>query len=966
MKMKMLSLLLLALFILPVTARADEFTEGVINDVSAGISQPRGSRVVCSDDVPGECAYLRFNTVYNTVTLTFSPNNFTNSWTTITRTVPGSDITNDIDFLGEYYPLPLDITWIDGVFYLFVKNNVYNFTRTQDSVITIRTEDLGVSYLNFLTDTTAARLKIKRDTPSAQIEIDEVDILTGNVVVDIIDNPSFVTCYDPAGGGAEKVQGWVAKAGSTYIYEVKFYFYRCPGTYTTYTMSNGLGNIPSDYDGVYYYRESRFLYHRAENLTGNVSKGVYESTTSDLSSFSAPVLIYAENSSIDEKIRTADYKNGLAYGFYAFERYSNRTTLVFGENQYYGIYVYYQHEQRIPVVSNVYNIDDLSQETTQITAVLRCATPNVTRTYTDVSPELSSPCTNPEIEIYSPYKPTYYTFNLNIPSNCRGDSAYYLNLFYWQPYTTKVYAIDEIFGTYIENISITLDTDTNTTNAEGYTEFDIYPLTNTTFTILENNPTSCYETYIASGNSKIFQAYSTGSGYLDDFDILTFVDDNPINILDFDKSGIITMIPDSTSVEVHLFTKDLIEISPISAIVRENGSNITYWYSNGDFYQTNTVQDSLPVTFVLIDNRSSWSAIFSVEYGGITYTKNLTIEQNQNYRVDLIIDDISTEMFCSSNDDCRISHCKGTFYKEFVGCISSQCTYSSEQCLANYLCDETIGCFDVKSTDSCEVDEDCDTVCLNNYTMSAGSCLSDNYCGIKRRTCSEGCNSTLGLCNEFAQCVTGTSENFNVVLYEDYNVVMGSQSTITCSLDNSGTSFCLPAVTINKADLIFYGATIRDMSVSPENRLYIERTDHYYFYPISVTCSESCGLTYQSCLQSCSPDTGACTGIGVPFNEYAQNVSDYIDVGVDMLNQIFPNIQSKTMISAIIILILMGGLVYGLNKVNGSSNWEVGVAGSIIMTGALAFVGWFDPLITIFFIIIAGFILVKSTFWSGG
>jgi hypothetical protein len=58
-------------------------------------------------------------------------------------------------------------------------------------------------------------------------------------------------------------------------------------------------------------------------------------------------------------------------------------------------------------------------------------------------------------------------------------------------------------------------------------------------------------------------------------------------------------------------------------------------------------------------------------------------------------------------------------------------------------------------------------------------------------------------------------------------------------------------------------------------------------------------------------------------------------------------------------------ITYLLNRVNHSSNWQVALGTMIVMILTAAFVGWFDPLVTILFIIAAGYILIRfSQLWQ--
>jgi len=922
-----------------------EYQQGTLQYATTFFSDPRSSRIVCSDIFPSECAFLTFdnNILTKAVKLVYTIDNFTTIYAQYV--VPNSDLSQSVDFLGEYYPLPFDITYFNGTFYFFVANKMYNFTRVNG--IQLMYSLAGYySGLNFVDDGSIWMVQ-KACQSGGNYAGTYWAYTTNGTLTKIADE---LTCNCGTGQSITKAQGWGAKNGNTWRWYWKNYIPYGAGVNCS---SSNMGSFPSDFNGLFYYDGNRIVYHRAENVTANVTGGVWQTVT-DLTTFQSPTLLYGENKSIAEKIRASDYKTGLGFNIYAFERNTNSSYSPSG------IYVYYEKQYIIRIEPSFWNINTLSQESDTITASFKCG--NVTKTYSGTSIVASISCSNPEITIISNYEPNIYTFTYNIPSGCE-DSVNYIFPTYYKPYWVKLYAIDEMTGNYIDGVTINIDSQVNTTSSEGYAEFYIYPLINTTFNIEKNEP-QCYWSLKTIGNPKAFQVYSTKTGYKNNYETITFIDKIPEDVSDFKISESISMIRESSTVTVYLYTKDSVEISPISAIVRENGSQVTYWYYNNDYYLTNVVSDSLPVKFILVDNRTSWDTNISVEYFGKVYYQVLTVEKNKNYRVNLYIDDLATNMSCISNEDCKSSFCKGNIYKEFKGCINNRCTYKNVECLSSFLCDDLIGCFDIKTNDRCENDLDCNTTCLNNYTMGIGKCLSDGYCGIIKRICNEGCNYTLGACEELKECLYGTEKSFTVYLYKNGVGVLGSSITIRCDLDNAGKSFCVPAVDIKKSDLEFHRATINDLYVYPEDWAYIDMGDYYHFYPISVTCSETCEITYETCETDCSFETGKCVGAGNPINPAIENITGYMGMFVMTLEHIFPTIYSRTLVSSIFIITLVSIIVYYLNKINSSSNWQIGVSISIIMVGALAFVGWFDPLITIIFIIIAGFILVKYTFWG--
>ena len=928
------------LFLIPSVYGEIEYTNGNIQYYTTLFADPRSVRVTCSDIFPEECAFLTFddNVFSNSVKLIYSIDNFTSIYSTYV--IPSSDLSNSVNFIGEYYPLPFDITYFNGTFYFFVANKMYNFTRVNGVQLMY---SLAGYYngLNFVDDGTIWMVQ-KACQSGGNYAGTYWAYTTNGTLTKIADE---LTCNCGTGQSITKAQGWGAKNGNTFRWYWKNYI---PYSSGVNCSSSNMGSFPSDFNGLFYYDGNSIVYHRAENVTANISGGVWKTDT-DLTTFQTEELIYAENTSINEKIRASDHKSGFGYSVYAFERNTNSSYSPSG------IYTYYSKEYQLKIVPYFWNINTLAQETGTISANIVCG--NESDSYSGTTITASVTCRNPEITLISSYEPTVYTFTYNIPSGCE-DTINYIFPTYYKSYWAKIYTIDSITGNYISNASVTVDSDTNITGTDGYAEFYIYPLVNTSFSIETNEP-QCYSSLKVSGNPKAFQVYSTAIGYNDDFETIQFISGSPETPSDFDISKSISLLPSSASVSVHLYTKDSVEINPSTSITRENGTQKTYWYYNNDYYLTNIVSDSLPITFILVDNRTNWTSNISIEYYGKTYYKEINVEKQKNYRVDLYIDDLATNMSCTSNSDCSDSFCKGIYYKSFQGCINNKCVYENTKCLSSILCDDLVGCFDIKSTDTCNSDFDCNSSCLNNYTMITGKCLSDGYCGFIKRNCDELCNYTIGMCNEFSQCLKKNEQTFKVELIKNSVTVLGQEITVVCDLSNAGKKQCVPEIIIKKSDLSSFGSTVNDLVISPKGYPYQETTDSYRFLPVSISCSETCDMSYEFCQKDCSFDTGECVGGGTPISDITGNVTGWIVSGVETLNMIFPNIYYKTMISSIFIIIIVFLIVYYL----GSNNWQIGVVIAIIMVASLAFVGWFDPLITIIFIILSSFVIARFTFW---
>lgn len=936
---------LIFLIVISSGAQAHEFNttdgRGRLLFPETAFSEPLDAKISCKPD-GSHCLMLVYqnNTFFGRgVNVWFSTNFFNVGLGT-------AQITNiAIDFstyyLGFYdnYHLPYDVTYTNGKYYIFVANTVYSYDGITFSTIgsiddgSARPDGrrLGLGFINdtyirtfesivAVNDDNKVISKLKGTALSNAFAVNaEWSDGTGNPTLRYSTN-----LYDGSGaGGIPSIPG----CGGTGLTS-------CNGTF-------GLGSFPTDFTGLDHYVNELATYQRYSNSTWRVS-------TSDFSTFGTPALIYSWDSSINETINNSDSSLLYTRQIYVYTRDSSNSALN-------GIWVYNLPLTEIRMLGEGFDPARRTTEIVNLTLDLNCSDENWQDSGTGQDARVQTPCSSGnDILITSfVYKPTTYQINdLAIPTNCIGLSNIIRTATtqgYYKPYNYTITFIDSIFGNKISGVSGILNSDTETTGSDGQAVYEVFPINNENFTVSQDNA-SCTTLLTFTGSSKPFVLTATKSGY-ESYSESFNIAEPPFDVeTDFDTSKTVFMSPINTEVEVHIYSSDGVEIFPSQVSISIFGSNSTYWRLNSQLFNTNTATNA-PAEFILINNTGTFNVTVSVNYFG-QFNVSANVTTSEFKRIDVFTNYSSMSLPCVTLSDCTTDLCNGQYYRKLKTCESSTCTYDIFDCGSSVLCDQNLGCVDIVSITNCTRDSQCSNICLDNYTMSNNLCGYDGFCKGKTVECAESCNSTLGYCQELAQCVLRSEKVFSAgFINPTTGGFIGGKVNAFCDFSNAKKYTCgFPDnLFIRKADLDRFGLTIQnDVVVDPNGwpaKAVTSPEDGYELFAVSVYCTEYCNLTYEFCENGCDQNTGRCRGI-------AKTIDDTLGVGTGVnnlvggwwgfYNAMLPDINARSfmwLVYGILILIFINALTLQALPKIANIHVTIGKEVDIIVLLAWIFIG---------------------------
>jgi len=787
----------------------------------------------------------------------------------------------------DNFNLPYDVAYIEdeGKYYFFVFNTVYSYDGTTLSTIGTFSgvnpnNRIGLSYTN------------ENENIVITFEPSSDFAITAFKGTQLLNSYSIRATWAGATNlfqGTNWYNGSIRVTGSSVP--------GCTAT-TSCTVNISLGSFPTTFTGLDYWLNGEVVYQRDDNSSWSV-------TTDDMSSFGTPTLIYGWDSSIRENITHSDSDITSGNQIYVYKRESNDT------NE--GVWVYNLPLTEISFLMEGFNPNKGFTELVNITATVNCSKETFTDSDSGDLATIQTPCTEDNILSISSFtfRPNSFIFNnFTIPSNCIGLS----NLIrtsttsgYISPYDVTVNYFDELFGTRIEGVSATLNGDPETSDSNGEAIFsDVFPVNNDNFTV-ETIESACTTRLTFTGNSKAFSLISTKSGYESKTDNF-FLAESPFNIEEgnFIKTKNIIMTPINTIVNVKVFTSDAVEISPSSLSITLEGSNSTFWSLNNQLFNTNVATQS-PARFVLLNNTGTFEINVTVDYFG-EFIEKRNVSVSSTTDIDVFINYTSSALPCFIDTDCQSDLCVGSIYKKFLSCQSNLCTYRPSDCITSDKCDTILGCVDLVSTTNCTRDSDCVNTCSTDFVMINNKCGDNNFCKGVFVDCDTSCNSTLGYCQELADCVTGNSKEFTAGFWIDpfgtgQQVFVGKTETAKCDFDNVNTNFCIfpDSLVITKTQLDANQKTTDDIVFDPQpwTIKFINDGNDIQFLPASVRCDSFCNISWVFCEKGCDLNTGLCMGLD-------KATDDSLGLGSTPLNIIegfwayydimFPDIHSQSLV----------------------------------------------------------------------
>lgn len=619
----------------------------------------------------------------------------------------------------------------------------------------------------------------------------------------------------------------------------------CDGAGDVVDVVHDFDTLSSPNDDYNHFYFGGNLYYRNET-----EYYVLSSESSDLSSFNSPETAYQEDyTGIEEIINQSDADDGGDSNYYIFLRSSNLTD---GTD---GIYVQAQETYPIIVSSNK-----------DVFVSLYCSSEDYTTTGSGKIFQIYTPCqTGNQLTFISDYSPQSDIQTLDF-DGC--DVISYEVHYPENPYDYFITVKDALTNGNLEGVSIDLTgEDTETTDSGGKATFNINAITSPDFDVEQDD---CGITLSTTGTPKTIYGSAELSGYTDkDFSFTPgeLTEGTP-NTWSFETNRLLTMNPEGVIINAIVYTLDGYEVETDSYNISVTGNNnLTYTFIDGKQTLRNWNRN-VPSSFLLYDNRSSYTVTVDLTYPGGSDTQDLDVDVNEEYDAYFYLPNTFLDLPCLDSGDCVNDFCdESGYHHSLSGCYDNECQYKTTDCQTPSLCDDAVGCFQGDTEKSCTTDNQClynssVTYCIDDYSMYTGFCGSDGKCKKVETECSTFCNETVGYCNEKANCLLSTSTEVG------FEWSGGSSITdLKCNFDNSPTSVCLKYGEITDAELSQEGKTINDVSFTHDGFTYTRTNTGYDIGDVVVSCSEDCEDTITFCNSGvCSVETGKCLNPGSQDN----------------------------------------------------------------------------------------------------
>lgn len=908
--MKGLNILLIALTLIIFisnSAHAHEFNitdgKGFLLFPKTAFSEPLDPKIACNPD-GSSCLMLVYqnNSFFGRgVNVWFTTNYFNIGLGTRQVTNIVSDFTSFYYGFFDNYHLPYDVSYVSsqGKYYFFVKNAIYSYD--------------GISITSLGNIATSPSRTAGRRWGLGFINETHIRTFESIVALDN-DNKVFSKLKGTVLGTSFIVNAtWSDSVGNpTLRYSVNLYDGSYPvgittvsgcGAGTSCSGSLGLGSFPTSYTGLDHYTNEQITYQRFGNSSWKVQ-------TTDFSSYGTASLIYSWNTSgKKETINNSDSAILNKRQLYSYLRDSNNTNIN-------GIWIYNIPLTEVRFLLEGFDPIKKTTELVNVTVNLNCSSETWEDSDTGQNARINTPCNSGnELRIESfTFKPNVFSFsNYTIPNNCIGLSNIIRTAetkAYYKPYDFTITYFDSIFGNRIQGVTSILNSDLNTSNVKGQVLFNTFPIENPNFTVSQDTG-ACTTFLTFTGTPKSYSHVATKTGY-EPFSETFTIATSPFDIeTDFKTTRNIFLTPLNTIIEVHLFSKDGIELFPTSNIdVKLYGSNITYWSLNNELFETNEAS-IVPAKFILLNNTGTFNINITLNYFG-EYNETLDVTTSEFKQVDIFINKSSWELPCNNLDDCTPNLCNGQFYKILTSCTNNLCTYQTQDCLTSSKCDQNIGCVDLVSTTNCTTDGDCDNTCIDSTRMLNNKCGFDNFCKGTFVTCQQDCNATLGYCQELAQCLNKNEKTYKggFVRPEDSKFIGGTVHAF-CDFSNVNKYTCgfQDGLIVQKSDLDTYGLTFNDVVVDPKGwqAEFVNNGNDLKLYALSIYCNEYCNMSYEFCKNGCDIETGRCKGTQQVIDDSfgATTITHDLFTGIVLFyNAIFPDIHSRSFMWVVWAIIL--------------------------------------------------------------
>ncbi len=673
--------------------------------------------------------------------------------------------------------------------------------------------------------------------------------------------------------------------------------------------------MPTNFSGIQFFRNDYLFYQR-----NDVDEGIYRVSTTDFSTFGTPELVYDFDQGNNEYVNTThftDFQGGIQYVFEFFDDNATWFDPIFG---WFRPRAFSFRSNLYPLFVNIQYIDPLTgtgKSDISGLVTLENDAEDWTDSQTGTFNILNSPSlTGNKLRIITDQLIPVSYINLNLDPLCPDGT--YISTVYGKPYPLEFVIIDSLTLTTIEDATVMLNAQSCTTDSDGRCSITINPFL--TSDLVMTKLGDCNYKLAIESTQRPFTLQVSKTNYLNLVETSQiYVTYNELGNPEYVKQKTHKMIPDATRIIVHLKTQDNIEIMPLTASMQINGSDNITWHLEGQYINISETKTAtrFPTDILFFDDSPTLNISLTLNYAGSVYYDSVTLTENEFIDHDFVLPFNSLNVPCETVGDCDDSFCLEDYFYDSVSC-DSICLYNTEQCNNAESCDNSKGCFDIKTSDSCSDDDDCEKSCFDDSTMTTSECGLEGLCLESFRECTTFCNQTLNICDEIKDCAYGTSETFKIELSKNtylYPLGTSGKTIFECGFDNADTKVCLDGFSASKNYMDDNGLTVSNMFPSIANWGYVlnESQSRYNFYPLSIDCSESCGIIATPCANGCNPSNGECL-------EQAQisQTRGWLELyGLDFL--LLPSV-----LWMILALSISTIITYYVSKESKTNSWQIG------------------------------------------
>lgn len=721
------------------------FTQQFLSNPNEILLSPK---ISCAEDSSGvlqHCGLIYYDNSSNNVVFYFSTNKFA---TFTAYNVVSVDFSSFENFtaITSQFSMPMDIRWDSStnLYQIAVRNKIYVFNPSTSTISTLITYTYDSKRMNsiigFLNDSSVLVLHVDDNNVGSNGQCAQA---TGRLAVNTFTasgtGTECVTAFGSLGSltaaqslSSVDASGFSGKSGSTTLYKVDYkWVANSPASGTT----TSLGNYPQTVDLPDYWDNSNII---ARNSTGS-GKGVFKTSTTDLSTFGSRGLYYSM--STGETVNQQDGYSGTGVQSIV---YINNTV---GRNV---LQIFIRQFVPVTVFNALLSWNNQQTTTVNATVIFSCSGYNQTASGSLLS--MKTPCATTSATIYSSNIPASFSFNFSSLS-C---SSVLLTTLFSTKSSVLYKVVDSISRNSIPSAVVTIGSTTGTTNNNGEATLSITPISNTNINKTESNCRIDVSPTFRNSDLIIYTTSIVASGYQTFIDIgSTFPRRLNVKIMPLDLIG--------TRAIVHLYTLDSGEIFPSNIIVRASASNQVPVIIDGNSFINQSIWYKVPATYFFANTSSStFNATFNITMGNNkTYETSVTLSINTFNDVIIFTDYGAVNGYCQTNTDCRKSFCSTETFTSFVTCSNNQCIYQPQQCNDATLCSNNYGCFDFKTTQTCNDDSNCQSECVGDYTSKTAFCDS-GFCIQKLISCqgtvfnqsstANNCNNSTGLCKFTDAC----------------------------------------------------------------------------------------------------------------------------------------------------------------------------------------------------------------------